>query len=83
MFTLTTINKHTWKKVKMPEGPKVVATENYSIITARSKFKISFHALGNVFKSFYHSGPLHHKYFIVFNAINRFNIGVNGPTQNL
>lgn len=36
----------------------------------------------NVFKSFYHCGPRHHKYFIVFNAINRFNIGENGQTEN-
>lgn len=36
----------------------------------------------NVFKSFYHCRPRHHKYFIVFNAINRFNIGQNGPTEN-
>lgn len=79
MFTLTLNNKHTLLKDQLPE---VVATEHFSIITACSKFKISFCAVGNVFKSFYHSGPLHRKYFIVFNAINRFNIGVNGPKQN-
>lgn len=41
-------------------------------------FKLSFCALGNIFKSFNHSGALHYKYFIKFNAINQFNIGVNG-----
>lgn len=68
-------------KSQIPRGARK-ATENYSITTTLSKFTLSFCALGNIFKSFYHYGPLHHKYFIVFNAINRFNIGLNGPTQN-
>lgn len=44
---------------------------------------IPFVLADNVFKSFYHCGPRHHKYFIVFNAINRFNIGENGQKTPL
>lgn len=44
-------------------------------------FQWSFCDLGNIFKSFNHSGAQHYKYFIKFNAINRFNIGVNGPPE--
>lgn len=45
------------------------------------KYWQCFQSSGNVFKSFHYFRPLHHKYFIVFNAINRFSIGVNGPKK--
>lgn len=34
------------------------------------ELKLLFHALDNIFKSFYHCGVPHHKYFIEFTAIN-------------